>query len=314
MIEELNNVEKNSFTFSAAEEGIIHVFSWTPPTQNIKGIFIIVHGMAEYANRYDEFARFLTQTGLAVYALDLRGHGYTLTNSKVGFFSKNDGWNLVLSDLHLLIKKSKEKHPNVPTILFGHSMGSLLARNYAITYGRFIDQLILSGTANDKGLITVFGKVLAKSLSFLIKPQTQSRLLTYLTFAGANKTYKPKRTNFDFLSRDNSVVDKYIKDPLCGFDCSTSFYVDLLTGLHYVNQAENVEKIDKKMPILILSGEDDPIGDYGIGVKKVHQQLIETGHSNTSLKIYPAARHELINEINKKEVFEDIHSWLIQQV
>lgn len=309
----MKNIEKKSFTFPAAEEAIIHVFSWLPELESIKGVVVIAHGMAEYANRYDEFARFLAQNNFAVYAPDHRGHGFTLTSSKVGFFSKKDGWELVLSDLHKLIKITKEKHPEMPTILFGHSMGSLLARNYAIDYGRFIDKLILSGTATDPGFLSVFGRYLAKTLSFLIKPHTQSRLLTMLTFAGANKTYKPKRTKFDFLSRDNNAVDKYISDPLCGFDCSTSFYVDLLTGLQYVNKLGNVRKIPTSLPIFIISGDDDPVGDYGEGVKKAYQQFLDTNHKNTSLKLYPGARHELVNEINRKEVFEDVLSWIIQK-
>lgn len=306
----MNNIEKKSFTFTAPEEGIIHVFSWLPAPQNIKGVVVIAHGMAEYANRYDEFARFLAQNNFAVYAPDHRGHGFTLTNSKVGFFSKKDGWELVVSDLHKLIKITKEKHPEMPTILFGHSMGSLLARNYASDYGRFINKLIISGTATDPGFLSVFGRYLAKTMSFLIKPHTQSGLLNKLTFVGANKTYKPKRTKFDFLSRDNNSVDKYIKDPLCGFNCSTSFYADLLTGVQYVNKIENVRKIPTSLPIFVISGDDDPVGNYGIGVKKVYQQLLDTEHKNTTLKLYPGTRHELTNEINRKEVFEDVLSWI----
>jgi len=304
------NIDKQSFSFSAKEAATIHVFSWIPDADNIKGVIVLVHGMAEYANRYDEFARFLSQNHYAVYALDLRGHGYTLNNSKVGFFSKKDGWNLILGDLHQLILLTKDNFPEIPTILFGHSMGSLLARTYAIDYGRFIDKLIIAGTACDPGLMASFGLILAKVLTFLTKAHTQSPLLTILTFAGANKSIKNRRTKYDFLSRDEDRVEKYKNDPLCGFNCSNSFYVDILTGLKYVNNDENVSEIPSSLPILMISGDDDPIGNYGKGVEKVYLQLKATGCSNVSIKLYPSARHELVNELNRAEVFQDVLNWV----
>lgn len=307
------NVEKSSFSFMGNENASINVLTWIPETPQLKGIVVLVHGMAEYANRYDEFARFLAANQYAVYAHDQRGHGFTLNNSKVGFFGKKDGWELILSDLHKLVKTVKEKHPEMPIILFGHSMGSLLARTYAINYGRFIDKLVLSGTACNPGLLSTVGLMVAKTLSFLTKPHTSSRLMTIMTFAGANKTYKDKRTKFDFLSRDQEIVDKYIKDPLCGFDCSNAFYVDLLTGLKFIHRDKNVRNIPSNLPILLLSGDDDPVGDYGKGVEKVCQQMKANGCKNVTLKLYPGARHELMNETNRKEVFEDFLNWIGMQ-
>lgn len=304
------NIEKNSFSFAGNENTSINVITWIPENQNLKGVIIVVHGMAEYANRYDEFARFLAENNYAVYAHDQRGHGFTLKNSKFGFFGKKDGWNLVLNDLHKLVKITKEKHPDVASILFGHSMGSLLARNYAIDYGRFIDKLIITGTAHNPGFITNIGLVIAKTLSILVKPHTPSKFLTMMTFAGFNKTYHDKRTKFDFLSRDTEIVDKYVKDPLCGFDCSNSFYVNMLTGLKYIHQDKNIQMIPAALPIFILSGNDDPVGNYGKGVEKVYMQLKSNGCNNVTLKLYPNARHELTNEINRNEVYNDVLNWI----
>lgn len=303
------NIEKTTFSFTGNEKATINVISWIPES-TVKGVLIIVHGMAEYANRYDEFARFMARNQYAVYAHDQRGHGYTLQNSKVGFFAKKDGWELVLSDLHKLVKLTQEKHPELPTILFGHSMGSLLARTYAIDYGKFINRLVIAGTATDPGFKSTLGLGLAKALSFLVKPHSSSYLLTLLTFAGANKTYKNRRTKFDFLSRDPEVVDRYKNDPLCGFNCSNSFYVDMLTGVKYVNRDQNVRKIPSSLPILMISGDDDPIGDYGKGVEKVYRQLKANGSADVTLKLYPGARHELVNETNRKEVYEDVLNWM----
>lgn len=304
------NIEKSNFSFSGNDNMPIHCLSWIPETEHIKGVIVIVHGMAEYASRYEEFARFLAQNQYAVYAHDQRGHGFTLQNSKVGFFAKKDGWELVLSDLHQLIKITKEKHPDKPTLLFGHSMGSLLARTYAIDYGKYIQALILSGTATDPGFSSSVGLMLAKTLSFLVKAHSSSYLLTLLTFAGANKTYKNRRTKFDFISRDRDVVNKYKDDPLCGFYCSNSFFVDMLTGLKYIHRNENVCKIPSSLPILMISGDDDPVGDYGKGVEKVYQQLKANGCEEVTLKLYPGARHELVHETNRQEVFEDVIQWI----
>jgi alpha-beta hydrolase superfamily lysophospholipase len=303
------NIEKTTFSFYGNEKATINVISWIPETA-IKGVIIIVHGMADYADRYDEFARFLAQNQYAVYAHDQRGHGSSMTDGKMGFFAKKNGWDLILSDLHNLIRITQEKHPESPTLLFGHSMGSLLARTYAIDYGKFIHKLIICGTATDPGLMSSIGLVLAKTLSFLCKPESPSRLLTMLTFAGANKTYKNRRTKFDFISRDPDMVDKYKHDPLCGFLCSNSFYVDMLTGVKYINHDQNVSKIPSSLPILMISGDDDPVGDYGKGVEKVYRQLKANGCADVTLKLYPGARHELVNETNRKEIFEDVLNWM----
>jgi alpha-beta hydrolase superfamily lysophospholipase len=304
------NIQKSSFTFIGDEKANINVITWIPEVEQLKGVVVIVHGMAEYANRYDRFARFLCSNGYAVYANDHRGHGFTLNNSKIGFFAKKDGWELILSDLNKVINVVKERHPDLHITLFGHSMGSLLARTYAIDYGVKIDKLVISGTAFDKGLLTNIGLVLAKILCRLVRPHTPSHLLTFLTFATANKTYKNKRTKFDFISRDEAEVDKYIKDPLCGFVCSNAFYVDLLTGLKYIHKDENVKRIPKQLPILIISGDDDPVGDYGKGVEKAYQQIKASGCDNVTFKLYPGARHELVNETNYQEVYSDVVQWI----
>lgn len=290
------------------EKVSINGIAWIPET--VRGVVVIVHGMAEYANRYDRFARFLCEKGYAVYANDHRGHGYTLNDSKIGFFAKKDGWELVLSDLNKVVTMVRDHHGELPLTLFGHSMGSLLARHYAMDYGRKIDRLILSGTLFDKGLLSSIGLVVAKVLSRLVRPHTPSILLSYLTFAGVNQRIENRRTKFDFLSRDASEVDKYLNDPLCGFVCSNAFFVDLLTGLKYVHTMENVRRTPSQLPILLLSGDHDPIGDYGKGVEKVYRQLTDSGCTQVTLKLYPQARHELVNETNREQVYQDIVEWM----
>ncbi len=304
------NIIKQTFNFRTNDGETISTISWIPENISPKAIIQIVHGMAEYANRYDHFARFLCDNGFAVYANDHRGHGYTLHNSKVGFFAKKDGWECVVNDLKKLNSIIKEKHQNIPIIMFGHSMGSFMARTFAIDFGRNIDALILCGTAFDPGKKANIGIALSKILGFLVKPYTKSHLLNYLTFGNYNKTYKPRYSKFDFISRDQNVVKKYTNDPLCGLICSNSFFGDLLTGLKYINSSKNIKRMPLDLPIFIISGEADPVGNYGDGVKKVSELFIQCGYKNTTLKLYPEARHELVNEINKEEVYYDILRWI----
>jgi len=307
------NINKKTFSFLSNDKKEISFITWTPETDKPKAIIQIVHGMSEYANRYDDFAKYLCSNNYIVYANDHRGHGFTLNDSKVGFFGKKNGWNIIVDDLKKINQIIRENYNDLPIIMFGHSMGSVMARTFAINYGRFIDALILCGSPSDPGQKAIYGIALAKTLGFLVKPHTKSNLLNYLTFRNYNKLFKPKYSNFDFLSRDRNEVEKYIKDPLCGFVCSNRFFVDLLEGLQYVNKIENINRMPKHLPIFFISGDKDPVGNYRKGVKIIFDIFINNGYNNSEYKFYNEARHELINEINKKEVYDDVLKWIEKQ-
>ncbi len=296
-------------TFDGKNNHLIH---WFDDEKEPLFVVHIVHGMAEYADRYDHFARFLCSNGITVFANDHRGHGFTQTDGKLGFFEISDGWNYVVKDLKTIEESIKEKYPTIPYIMLGHSMGSFLARTFAIKYPKELDALILSGTGFHPGKILGIGKSIAYIQKALFKATSPSYLLNYLTFGSYNKTYKNKKTKFDFLSRDESVVKKYIEDPLCGFVCPNSFFIDLINGLDFIHEIENVEKMNKSLPILLAFGSEDPVGNFGKGVEEVNQMFLNQGIKRVQVKIYKEARHEIINEINKEEVYNDLLNWIYE--
>mgnify|MGYP001098355582 FL=1 len=303
-------ITKKSSSVKAFDGKSIHLMRWLNVNGKPKLALHINHGMAEYVERYDEFARFLCENNIVVFAQDHRGHGYTQTDGRLGFFDKSDGWEIVVRDIKSVHEVIKEEYPDIPYIMLGHSMGSFLSRTFAIKYPNDIDGLILSGSGYHPGSKAIMGKLLANIQRVLFKPHSSSALLNYLTFGSYNKTYENKKTKFDFLSRDEEVVKKYLEDPLCGFVCSNSFFSDLIYGLDFIHNENNLQKINKETPIYIFSGDADPVGDYGKGIEKVYEMYKNLGVSDINLKLYTEGRHEMLNEINKKEVYNDVLEWI----
>ncbi len=305
-------MQETTFTLKASDGKEIFVYKWLPEdTDNIWLVLQIAHGMAEHAARYRDFAQFLTSKGVAVYANDHRGHGKTAKNEKeLGFFKEKDGWLFVLEDMNLLTKKINEELPGKKVVLFGHSMGSLLARAYISKYPNALDGVILSGTSGESGPIVGIGKFIASLQGIFSDIHKPSNLLNSMSFKEYNKPFKPAKTEFDWLSRDEQKVKEYVEDPLCGFVTSNRFYYDLLSLVQYINKLSTYQNAPAQMPMLFISGDKDPVGDFGKGVKKVFQKYSDTGHSNISMKLYPGARHELLNEINRQEIYGDIFNWL----
>ncbi|OCL26199.1 alpha/beta hydrolase [Orenia metallireducens] len=305
-------MKKRTFTFGV-EDGIdIFVYNWSAENkQKVRGIVQIAHGMAEHAGRYEEFAKELVNSGYIVYANDHRGHGRTAANlEELGYFADKEGWTLVIKDMYQLTVMIRSKYPQIPIFLFGHSMGSLLARTYIMEYGQEIDGVILSGTSGRKGILGEIGIIIAKLEVKLKEERARSYLLNKLSFASYNKAFKPNRTPFDWLSRDQREVDKYIQDEFCGVVSTASFYNDLLTGLKEVNKLENIKKVPDYLPIYIISGKEDPVGAYGRGVLQVYQDYKKVELRDLTYKLYEGSRHEILKEINREEVFKDILVWL----
>lgn len=267
--------------------------------------------MAEHIMRYEAFSAFLVEQGYIVYGNDHRGHGKSIiAPDDQGFFADDDGFDKVVGDMRALTLHIQAKHPHVPLFLFGHSMGSFLSRRYIGLYGNNLDGVILSGTGANQGILGKVGYQIAKWERFRKGPRTPSPLMDQLTFGNFNKAFAPARTSFDFLSRDENEVDTYIADQHCGFICSTTFYMDLMKGMERIYHKETLAYIPKTLPIYIISGDMDPVGNYGKGIKQVNATYKDNKMPNVTMKLYPGARHELLNEINKKEVFHDILIWL----
>ncbi len=280
-------------------------------TENPIGVVQIAHGMAEHRKRYSDFAEKLTDEGYSVYINDHRGHGETAgKESDLGFFAEKDGWNSVVSDMYKLTKLIKDENDSIPIFLFGHSMGSFLTRTYITRYGKEIDGAIICGTSQIEAFLLKMILPLAK-LEKLIKGQRgRSWLIDKIFFASSNKSFKPIRTKLDWLSRDEKIVDEYIEDKYCGFKCTTAFFEDFIGGMKYLAYTENFKTIPFDLPMFFISGENDPVSNKGLGVKKISENYRKIGIKDASFKIYSDCRHEILNEVNKEEIYSDIVNWL----
>ena len=311
-------MKKDSFTYDAADNAKIFTYRWLPDAQSdVKAVIQISHGMAEHAARYERFAKALVDTGYAVYANDHRGHGKTAGSPEnLGHFADEKGWETVVDDLHLLTGIIKKENPKVPVFLFGHSMGSFFARHYAMLYGNEIAGLVLSGTGGDPGIGGKIALFIGKREANKKGKQTKSTKMNNLLFGMYNKAFKPNRTKFDWLSRDTAEVDKYVADPLCGNIMTNGLYCDVIKGLFFINKFENIIKIPKNLPIYLFSGTDCPVGaktpwsGKTKGVLQVYNDFVKAGIKDVTYKLYPNGRHEMLNEINRDEVFKDVLAWL----
>lgn len=301
-----------TFIFKASDGHEIFTRQWLPEKESeIKAIVQISHGMAEHAERYHRFAEALCAHHIGVYANDHRGHRNSVGEKDIpGYFAEKDGWNRVVDDMKCLTNVIHDKHPAIPVFLFGHSMGSLLSREYVFSHGEAINGLILSATAGDPGILGLIGILVAKSECLIKGKNAKSPLLDKLSFGQFNNAFKPNRTAFDWLSRDHAEVDKYVNDPHCGNVFTAGFFKDLLTGIKSINQKSNIEKVPKNLPIYLFCGAEDPVGENTKGVKKVIAAYEKVGIKDLTYKFYKEGRHEMLNETNRADVFADIIKWI----
>lgn len=278
-------------------------------TANPKGSILVLHGMAEHHERYDEFARFLNKAGFDVFLYDHRGHGMDKKFDDLGHFADKNGYRLVISDAITVLKHIKKENRGEKLILFGHSMGSLIARNVIQKYDE-MDACIICGTAHVPTIASKFGSLYAWFVYQLHGPLSREQSLADLITGGKNYTKICTRTAFDWLTRDNTIVGAYINDPFCGFLCTTAFYRDMLKFTYYAAQAKSIKRTRRDLPILIISGSHDPVGNYGKGVAKLFSTLQRYGFTNVDCTIYDECRHELLNELNHDKIMVDISKWI----
>lgn len=295
-------------TCSDAKELVYRV--WLPENNNIHAVVHIFHGMAEHSGRYDRFAAYLNRLGIAVYAQDHRGHGLTASDDELGWFAEKNGWMRVVEDGYELSRIIWENHPGKDLFLFGHSMGSFLVRTLIVLHPEIYAGAVISGTGAGKGLMGVIGRMIASCRSLRSGGKTPDALMDNLSFGAFGRAFQPKKTEFDWLSRDEEEVRAYIDDPRCGFVCTSRFFVDLLDGIAFANKKKHVAKIPKIFPLYIISGANDPVGDFGKGVKKVFTMYRSAGIEDVSLNLVKGARHELLNEKNREEIHVVIGAWI----
>lgn len=275
---------------------------WIP--EEPRAALQLTHGMAEHIDRYDDFARYLAENGVLVYGQDHASHGKSWTEGMPrGYFGKENGWDALVQDMRTLRDIVSKEYAGLPYILMGHSMGSFLARTYAGRDGQDFDGFIFSGTAGKNPVLGI-AKALAKREIKKTGGHQPSKTLHQLSFGTYNKAFKPNRTENDWLTRDAAQVDLYAADPLCGFPFTASGMLDLFTGLTEVSSTEWAKRVPMR-PVFLFSGDRDPVGGNGKGVKQVYGWLKNSGHE-VELKLYAEGRHEMLNETNHDEVYKDV--------
>lgn len=296
---------------TTADNNALYVKYWGKEITSPKAVIQISHGMAEHINRYHEFAALLNDSGYIVYGEDHRGHGQTgHKQGKLGYFAKENGFHLIVEDMYLVTKYIQKEHPELPIFIFGHSMGSFITRNYLQKYSGAVSGVILSGT----GSFPIVSSFLGRKAASLLPAQKESKIMNKLVFGSYNKGIHHPATSFDWLSRDSHSVELYIKDSFSGFIPTAQFFVDLLTGIRAMQGKDKNMLIRKDLPMLFLSGDRDPVGDNGRGVFRAAESYYQAGIENIIVNLYPEARHELLNETNKLEVFQSIMQWLNKQL
>lgn len=282
----------------------IKYYVYTPVTKPVAAIQI-VHGMCEFTERYEEFAEFMCKNSIAVYGNDHIGHGSSVkTNDELGYFFTPNGWKDMIADTRRMLLIGKERFGELPTIMFGHSMGSFVARACMVKFPELIDCVILSGTGSGIPAVTA-SLALVESMIKVKGARHRSDTIWNIAFGKFNSHISMPRTQSDWLTRDKDKVREYISDIRCVTIFTLNGMLNLTKLMAYVNQDRWYENADKKLPVLMMSGTEDPVGDWGKGVMTVYEKLKENG-ANVALKLYDDCRHELVNELNRQQVYEDI--------
>jgi len=309
-------IKMKSSTFTFQDE--IFVYNWEPDTEP-KAVVQIIHGLAEHAMRYSRVAETLCKAGYICYANDARGHGRTAGDLTEATLAGNagvlgpNGWKGVVNDVHELSNIIKKKHPSLPLFLIGHSWGAMLSQDYIQEWGHEINGCILSGT---NGEVNV---ALLKEGKGVIEEEMKKRGLTEpslklndLSFKSNNREWNNDEgaTGFEWLSRDKTEVQKYVDDPWCGFVSPASLWMEFGYGMEKIYDLKNEQKVPKDLPIFIIAGSLDPIGNNTIGLKALINRYEKYSITDVTFKFYEDARHEIFNEINREEVFKDVINWL----
>jgi alpha-beta hydrolase superfamily lysophospholipase len=309
---------QNEMYFESHDGTKLFLYRWVPDGQ-LKAVLHIVHGMAEHALRYKRLAEKLTQSGIAVWAADQRGHGKTADlklnkpgkGGLLGHCADGYSFNLVTKDIHAINSEIK-KTANVPVFLLGHSWGSFITQNYIEEYSNnlLINGCILSGTRGPGDFMVKAGLPALTLIAFFRGQRNGSRLAKAMADGQYNVPFKPNRTPFDWISRDEEEVDKYVADPLCGFLCSSGFYRDLTRILNNIHKKKSLAKITHKLPVYVFSGSADPVGNMSASPTALVNTYRNLGINDLEFVLYPGARHETLNETNREEVIENLLSWI----
>ena len=302
-------MQSTTTTVTSQDGTSLFTHRWLPDGE-VRGVVQIVHGQAEHSARYARLAGALTGAGFAVYAHDHRGHGRTAGDADRCYLADDDGWESLVEDARAVTATIREEHPDAPLFLLGHSMGSVAAREYVIGGSDELAGLVLSGSVADPGLLGLAGLQVARLEARLRGRRHVSPLLNTLSFGQYNSAFKPNRTDFDWLSRDEAEVDAYVADAWCGEVMTAGYWADFLPGLRAVNDPARIARVRPDLPVLLLAGDKDPVGAGGKGPRATREQYAQAGVHDVTCTVYPGARHEIFNETNREEVTADLLAWL----
>ena len=318
---------QDDFWFDCDDGTRLYLHRWLPEAPGnanpgaCRAVLHIVHGMSEHGGRYQRLAERITPYGIEVWAADQRGHGKTADKTindpgrggLGGHCADNEVFDRVSADVHAINLSIKKTRPGVPLILLGHSWGSFIAQNYIEKYSEssnVLDGCILSGTRGPSGMKIKAGMQVMKLLAFFLGQRKGSPLARAVADGPYNRPFRPNRTPFDWISRDNAEVDAYINDPLCGNLCSVGFYRELVGGLYKIHLPDVMSGINKDLPVYIFSGNADPVGDMGSSPTALVNAYRSLGIKDLEFVLYPGARHETLNETNREEVMDNLLSWI----
>ena len=306
---------KNEFYYPSADgKTTIHAVEWVPEGQP-KAILQISHGVTEHMLRYKEMAEYFTQRGFVVVGNDHLGHGISIAgDAEPMYFGPEDSWLWVQRDMYTCMKMTKKKYPNLPYVLLGFSLGSFVVRTFLIRHPGKVDGAILAGTGQSPALSLILAKWIAKKEGRKAGEEHSTPMIHKLTFETYNQHFKPNRTDYDWLCASESELDAYIADPLRGEDMSAGLFREMLNGMMYTGDLKMQKKMDKDVPILLVSGDQDPVGDCGKGVERTCRSFQKAGIKDVNKILYPGLRHDIFHEDNRKDVFDDVYMWIEEKV
>ena len=308
-------MKKEEFTFES-RDGVtqLHAVRYTPESGEIKGVFQIIHGMSEHITRYEDIAEYLTQRGFVVTGDDHLGHGESVPEGGLkGYFCDHDPATVVVRDVHRLKKMTQELYPGKPYFIMGHSMGSFICRNYIMRYGTGITGAIIMGTGNQTKALIGVSKFIAGFQKTFLGDKHPAKFINNIAFGGYCKRIENPKTPFDWLSVYEENIARYIEDPDCGFLFTVNGFRTLFELISRLLSKKNLAKVPADLPLLFVSGAEDPVGDYGKGVIAAKNALDAAGVKDIEMKLYPGLRHEILNEDAKEEVKGDIYEWLLKR-
>ncbi len=303
-------MKKSTFGFLSSDgKTQIHAVKWEPEGE-VRCVLQISHGMIEYVERYEAFAEYLTQRGVVVVGNDHLGHGESVVSKEfLGYFAPEYGSDLVVEDLQQLRSKTQMEYPGVPYFMLGHSMGSFLLRKYLTIHGEGLSGAIVMGTGTQTDMTVKTGKAVCKLIARFKGWRHRGGFVERLVFSGNNKKFETEGASA-WLTKDREIVSSYVKDPRCTFQFTLNGFYNLFDTIYYINRPEHIAAIPKDLPLFFVSGEDDPVGDYGAGARKAYETYVQAGISEVTFKLYSSDRHEILNELDRENVYKDIYGWI----